>query len=52
MAPQIINRKPYSGYQVDIWSMGILLFFIMTGVHAFKGQTEGILFKKISKGYY
>ncbi|GAA6038915.1 hypothetical protein JCM8097_000572 [Rhodosporidiobolus ruineniae] len=30
MAPEILHREPYS-YQVDIWSMGIILYDMLTG---------------------
>lgn len=33
-APEIILRKPY-GHTVDIWSLGVTIFFLVTGFHPF-----------------
>ena len=32
MAPEVIKRKPY-GFEVDIWSMGVILYAILSGNH-------------------
>jgi MAP/microtubule affinity-regulating kinase len=29
MAPEIVARKEYSGFQTDVWGLGILLFVIL-----------------------
>ena len=52
MAPEIVQKKDYSGYATDIWSLGIILFVMLTGNYPFKGQTERDLFGKISRGLF
>jgi 5'-AMP-activated protein kinase catalytic alpha subunit len=37
IAPEIIVEKGYSGLKADIWSMGVLLFAMVTGKMPFKG---------------
>jgi len=45
-APEIILRKPYS-HSVDIWSLGVTVFFLMTGFHPFDSHDQQELLKKI-----
>lgn len=45
-APEIILRKPY-GHSVDIWSLGVTLFFLTTGFHPFDSDDQQDLLKKI-----
>ena len=52
MAPEIVQKKEYSGFATDVWSMGIILFVILTGFFPFKGQNERDLFSKISRGLF
>lgn len=30
MAPEILENKPYD-YSVDVWSLGVLIFELLTG---------------------
>mmetsp|Transcript_18569 Transcript_18569/g.31763 ORF Transcript_18569/g.31763 Transcript_18569/m.31763 type:complete len:262 (-) Transcript_18569:26-811(-) len=52
MAPEICQRKEYCGFASDIWSVGIIIFVLLTGTHPFKGQNEKDLFAKISRCMY
>lgn len=45
-APEIILRKPYS-HSVDLWSLGVTIFFMLTGFHPFDSQDQQELLKKI-----
>lgn len=52
MAPEIVNKKDYSGSAADVWACGVLLFNMLTGQVPFKATSEKELFRKISKGVY
>lgn len=42
-APELFNDDAYLGGPVDIWALGVLLFFMTTGTMPFKGQTVATL---------
>lgn len=42
----------YLGPSVDIWALGILLYFLVTGMMPFKGQTVAQLKHSIIDGYF
>lgn len=46
VAPEILVRDPYNK-EVDIWSLGIILFYMLTGHLPFKGKEEDIVADKI-----
>lgn len=50
MAPEIIQKKEYSGFNSDIWSLGIILFVMLAGIFPFNGGTEKDLYGKICRG--
>lgn len=50
MAPEIIQKKEYSGAAADIWSLGIILFVLLAGIFPFNGATERELYAKICRG--
>ena len=35
MAPEIIERKHYDGKKADMFAVGVILFFLVTGVFPF-----------------
>ena len=39
LAPEIVNRQGYKGFQADIWSLGITCLISLTGFVPFKGDT-------------
>jgi serine/threonine protein kinase len=52
MAPELCQRKEYCGFGVDIWSLGVIMFIMLTGHQPFKGSSEKDLFSKISSGLF
>ena len=40
MPPQMYNHQPYSGEKADIFSLGVILFALVTGVNGFKTPTN------------
>lgn len=52
MAPELVQRKEYSGYEVDIWALGVILYCLLAGYFPFRGETDKVLFRKISAGLF
>ncbi|OQR93136.1 hypothetical protein THRCLA_22343 [Thraustotheca clavata] len=52
MAPEIIAQKQYDGKPVDAWSLGVLLFYMVTGKVPFEAPTSAELYPKISRGVF
>ncbi len=52
MSPEIINKHNYIPEYSDIWSLGVLLFIMLTGTFPFKANTEEVLCKKVNKGEF
>ena len=51
-APEVIQQKPYDGKKADVWSLGIILFILLSGLFPFDdnlNRTE-IIFDKIVAG--
>ncbi|KAI8817281.1 kinase-like domain-containing protein [Fimicolochytrium jonesii] len=51
-SPEMIIGKEYSGPEVDIWSMGVILFALLNGYLPFKDANTQELYRKISTGTY
>ncbi|XP_078537118.1 serine/threonine-protein kinase 33 [Lissotriton helveticus] len=49
MAPEVINAHDYS-QQCDIWSIGVIMYILLSGDPPFKGSSEEKLFENIKKG--
>jgi serine/threonine protein kinase len=42
MAPEIWEGKAYNE-KVDIWSLGIVMYYLLTGSHPFEGESETLV---------
>lgn len=50
MAPEMLEGS-YT-FSTDTWSIGIILYVMMTGTQPFEGKDQNDVFEKISKGIY
>ena len=51
LSPELCENKPYN-HKSDVWSLGCVVYEMMTGSHPFNAQNQGALFVKILKGKY
>lgn len=51
VAPEILNNVPY-GPEVDMWSLGVILYIILCGFPPFYHESTAALYKQIKKGEY
>uniref|UniRef100_A0A0K0F2L8 non-specific serine/threonine protein kinase n=1 Tax=Strongyloides venezuelensis TaxID=75913 RepID=A0A0K0F2L8_STRVS len=49
-APELFDEKPYLGHQIDIWSMGIILYALLCGCLPFEDEKMENLRAKVTKG--
>ncbi|XP_069379767.1 serine/threonine-protein kinase NIM1 [Paralichthys olivaceus] len=51
-APELFRDEHYVGIFVDIWALGVMLFFMMTGTMPFRAETVAKLKRCILEGAY
>ncbi|ORX91524.1 Pkinase-domain-containing protein [Basidiobolus meristosporus CBS 931.73] len=49
-APELLSAKAYTGPEVDIWSIGIILYVLVCGQVPFDDQNQPALHAKIKRG--
>jgi len=51
VAPEVLKRKPYTS-QCDMWSLGVVLFMLLTGKSPWPGVSEPEILMDVSQGRY
>ncbi|XP_015846425.3 putative sperm motility kinase W [Peromyscus maniculatus bairdii] len=52
LAPEILARKPYDGLAGDMWSLGVLLFVLVTGQFPYRESTFEGMYRVINTTNY
>lgn len=51
VAPEVLTYTGY-GFEVDMWSLGVLLYIILCGFPPFYNENDSVLFAQIQAGQY
>jgi serine/threonine protein kinase len=50
VAPEVLSGRPYDPFKTDIWSLGVMLFVLLSGRYPFRDARPSVLFRKITVG--
>jgi len=51
VAPEVLGHEAYSS-QVDLWSIGVIVYILLCGFPPFYGDNDAQMFKRIKAGQY
>lgn len=51
-SPEIVEGRPYLGNECDMWSLGVILYVLLTASMPFDDSHMGNFLKTIAKGSY
>mmetsp|Transcript_26350 Transcript_26350/g.40212 ORF Transcript_26350/g.40212 Transcript_26350/m.40212 type:complete len:88 (-) Transcript_26350:409-672(-) len=51
MAPEIFNEKKYNE-KADMWSLGIIMYILLTGKAPYFGNDDERIISQVKKGHY
>ncbi|KAI9255203.1 kinase-like domain-containing protein [Phascolomyces articulosus] len=50
-APELLRANPYKGPEIDVWSMGVVIYVMVTGAVPFDDKSMPGLHEKIKRGH-
>ena len=52
VAPEVLQSVPHYSSACDVWSLGVIVYVMLSGIPPFFGKTDEIMFRRIRTGKY